>query len=142
MVDVEWARLPERFPTIELDCYVIMPNHLHGILVIHNSLPEDPLQAQKRAPATAMPQDDQGAHTAGETLGEMISTFKSLSTREYIRCARERGWPRFERQVWHRNYYEHIIRNECELGVVREYIVNNPLRWALDRENLARLAGR
>ena len=58
-----------------------------------------------------------------------------MTTNEYIRGVKQFGWPRFNRQLWQRNYYEHIVRNDDELNRIREYIMNNPLKWELDREN-------
>ncbi len=60
-----------------------------------------------------------------------------MTTNEYIRGVKELGWPRFPNRLWQRNYYEHIIRDEGELSRVRRYIAENPLKWALDRENPA-----
>lgn len=97
-----WESLPDRFPGVELDAFVLMSNHLHGILV----LLEGPCPP----------------------LGTIVRTFKGASTR-LIRVA---GYPRF---AWQRNYYEHVIRGEKELNRIREYILTNPLRWELDREN-------
>ncbi len=58
-----------------------------------------------------------------------------MTTNEYIRGVKQSGWPPFRGRLWQRNYYEHIIRNDDELRRIREYITNNPLQWALDREN-------
>ena len=58
-----------------------------------------------------------------------------MTTNEYIRGVKQLGWPRFDGRLWQRNYYEHIIRGDDELNLVREYIVNNPLQWESDREN-------
>jgi REP element-mobilizing transposase RayT len=69
------------------------------------------------------------------TLGDIIGAFKSITTHEYIRGVHESGWPPFDKRIWKRNYFEHIIRNERELDRIREYIVNNPLKWILDTEH-------
>jgi len=58
-----------------------------------------------------------------------------MTTNEYIRGVKQNGWPRFNGKLWQRNYYEHIVRNENELNRIRQYIMDNPLKWALDREN-------
>ena len=70
-----------------------------------------------------------------KALGDMIGAFKSITTDEYISGVSEFDWPRFNKRFWQRNYHEHIIRNEEELNRIREYILTNPLRWTLDREN-------
>ena len=69
------------------------------------------------------------------TLGDVVRVFKSVTTVEYGRGVRGLGWERFEKRLWQRNYYERVIRNGSEMRAVREYIVNNPRNWELDREN-------
>lgn len=72
---------------------------------------------------------------AAPTLGDVMDWFKTMTTNEYIRGVKTLGWPPFDRRVWQRNYYEHIVRSEAELDRIRVYIANNPLKWALDMEN-------
>jgi REP element-mobilizing transposase RayT len=123
MVLAEWNRLPERFPQVVVDAFVVMPNHVHGILVI-----TDP------APTV-------GATTrVAPTVGNIIGAFKSRVTVEYIRGVKTPGWPPFRGRLWQRNYYEHIIRNERALNAIRQYIMENPRRWHRDREKEARSA--
>lgn len=68
-------------------------------------------------------------------LGQIIGAFKSITTREYIRGVDEKGWARFDKRLWQRNYYERIIRNEREMDAIWRYIENNPATWAMDDEN-------
>jgi len=68
-------------------------------------------------------------------LGDIVGALKSITTHEYVVGVREKGWVPFDRRLWQRNYYERVIRNEREWSAIREYIVNNPLNWALDQEN-------
>jgi len=105
-----------------LDQFVIMPNHFHGIVSIVG------------ADLCVCPEDRKGEHT-GSPLHKMIQWFKTMSTNEYIHGVKQLGWIPFDRKFWQRNYYERIIRNERELRRIREYIQNNQLKWALDREN-------
>jgi putative transposase len=112
-----WGELPLRFPDIDLDTFVIMPNHIHGIIVLAD-----------RAIVATPP-----------TIGKVVGTFKSLFTLEYIRGVKSSRWPAFDGRVWQRNYYEHVIRDEVDLNRVRRYIDENPLRWELDDENPQRL---
>jgi REP element-mobilizing transposase RayT len=58
-----------------------------------------------------------------------------MTTNEYIRGVKQHAWQSFTRRLWQRNYYEHVIRSEAALNAIRQYIHNNPLRWALDKEN-------
>jgi REP element-mobilizing transposase RayT len=112
MVQSFWQMLAERYPTCELDVYVIMPNHLHGILFINN------------------PPDDEVARIP---VTRMMQWFKTVTTNSYIRGVKEQDWPRFPGHLWHRSFYDHIIRHDGSLARIREYIINNPLKWALDK---------
>jgi len=58
-----------------------------------------------------------------------------MTTNEYIRGVKQSGWRPFSGKLWQRNYYERIIRNDVHLGIVRNYIINNPMNWKNDREN-------
>jgi putative transposase len=60
-----------------------------------------------------------------------------MTTNEYMRGVKALGWQPFRGELWQRNYYEHIVRNDESLNRIREYIVNNPIRWDVDRENPA-----
>jgi len=115
----EWVRLPERFQSIELDEFVIMPNHLHGIILVGAGLAPPDRGAANRGAASSAP-----------TLGDILRAFKSISAIAVNRLLGRSG-----RSLWQRNYYEHIVRSENELACIREYIANNPAQWALDREN-------
>ncbi len=63
-----------------------------------------------------------------------------MTTNEYIRGVKQSGWPPFNGRLWQRNYYEHIIRNDESLNRIRQYIADNPRRWAFDRENPAAIS--
>ncbi|MGB9853103.1 MAG: transposase, partial [Candidatus Kapaibacteriota bacterium] len=73
----------------------------------------------------------------GSPLHKIVQWFKTMTTNEYIRNVKNNGWEPFDKKLWQRNYYEHIIRNEKELNKIREYIINNPLNWTSD-ENYCR----
>jgi REP-associated tyrosine transposase len=77
--------------------------------------------------------DTRPAPTTG--LGDIVGAFKSITTHKYIRGVKQHGWTPFPGKLWQRNYYEHIVRNENEMVRIREYIRNNPVQWATDREN-------
>jgi REP element-mobilizing transposase RayT len=124
IVAEEWIRAPQIRPYVELDEWVIMPNHMHGIIVIMEG---GMVGATRRvAPTTT----DRPTGPKSGSLGAIIGQFKSVTTK---RVNALRGTPRVP--VWQRNYYEHIIRNEDDLARVREYIANNPLQWGIDRNN-------
>jgi REP element-mobilizing transposase RayT len=113
MVAACWFGLLERFPNIDLDVFTLMPNHVHGIMVIV----ETSLSA-KNNPVL---------------LGNIVGAFKSISTNEYIDAVHEQGWDSFYKRLWQRDFYERIIRNERELEAIRNYIINNPVNWNGDK---------
>lgn len=122
MVVSEWEALVERFPHVDLDAFVAMPNHIHGILLLKDfELSADQIKAR--------------ADRSFPGMGDIVGAFKSRTTVLYARGVRDNGWPAFHGRLWQRNYFEHIIRDEVSLQKLREYIVNNPLRWELDSEN-------
>jgi REP element-mobilizing transposase RayT len=130
MIEKWWAKIVKKFPSVETDEYVVMPNHFHGIVVI--------VGADPRVRPDADVNTGEGAHM-GAPLQRIIQWFKTMSTNEYIQRIKQNGWQPLSGKLWQRNYYEHIIRNERELDEIREYIVNNPLQWALDNENPERI---
>ena len=81
------------------------------------------------------------APTSGEatrpTLGQIVGAYKSITTVVYIRCVKNQDWPTFRKRLWQRNYYEHVIRDDSFLNEIRQYILDNPAKWELDRENPA-----
>ena len=120
-----WDSLSERYPAVSADAFVVMPNHIHGVIII--STPDDTnVGVQFIAPDPK----NQGVINHAPTLGECVRVFKAVSTR-FIHQA---GLNAFG---WQRNYYEHIVRDDAELGRIRKYILENPFRWALDEENPA-----
>jgi REP element-mobilizing transposase RayT len=117
IVEQWWLKSRNKFSEISLDSYIIMPNHIHGIIMImdDNSLGaihELPLLRQQML------------------IPKTVGYFK-MNSAKYINKLREITGI----SLWQRNYYERIIRNENELSRIREYIQNNPLKWDLDREN-------
>jgi putative transposase len=124
VVEQEWRGLLDRFPTIQLDEFVIMPNHVHFIIWLNP--PDVPVGAQFNcAPAIGQ---SFTVDPERPTLGQVVRTFKAVVTRR-IRQTEGEGF------AWQRNYYERIVRNERELNAVRQYIRDNLFRWANDREN-------
>ena len=120
MVQTWWDKLPEKFPTVETDEFVIMPNHIHGIIV---TMEPEPGQTSGQTRGSA------------PTLGRIVQWFKTMTTNAYIRGVKQNGWEPFPGKFWQRNYYERIIRNERELNAIRQYIHDNPIQWENDNEN-------
>lgn len=143
MVQSVWLEVPTRFSNVELDEFVVMPNHFHGILIIND------VGAQSGQPQSGQPQglplhdepvgaglvlvQDVPAPNTPARLGDIVGAFKSMTTHQYIQSVKNDGWPPFDRRLWQRNYWEHIIRTETALHQIREYVQNNPARWAEDQ---------
>ena len=126
-----WESLSLRFSGIEIDAFVVMPNHIHGIINVGAQLQDPRAVKPHEARATT-----RVALTEGRAiLGRVIGAYKSLTTVEYTRGIKTYGWPPFERRLWQRNYYEHVVRDDESFRRVRQYIVDNPAQWIFDREN-------
>jgi len=115
----EWQATARVRPGVRLDEWVVMPNHLHGILVLD---PEPLVQAPRRAEAA--PQ----ARLQPNSIGSIVGQFKAACTRRI----REAGHAGFE---WQPRFYDRVIRNDRELDRIRAYIRDNPLRWDLEKNN-------
>ena len=124
-----WEQTPEKphAAHVVLDEWVVMPNHVHGLLFFREQRPDtrdtplpDPAGGLQNAPAGS--------------LGVVVGQFKSDVTRQINRVRRSPGRP-----VWQRGFYERIVRNDRELNAIRKYIRENPVRWAEDRDNLDEL---
>ena len=116
-----WDDMPARFPSVRLDAFIVMPNHVHGIIIVG---------AQFIAPSDGFDGTNQGVMNYAPTLGDMVRAYKAASTR----LIRQAGTPAF---AWQRTYYEHVVRDEESLSRLRQYILDNPARWAFDHENPA-----
>ena len=151
MVRTVWDELPVFYPGVDIDEFVVMPNHIHGIIVLVGAAPVAALarwppgfrtgtvgfrpgSGQARGPApTVMASGD-----TAMSLGDVVHRFKTMTTKRYADGVKQLGWTTFRGRLWQRNYYEHIIRDEPALDRIRRYIDENPLRWAFDAENLHR----
>ncbi len=99
-----WVGLPSHYPHVELGAFCIMPNHVHGIVIIRD------VEEGKRQPLT-----------------EVIRGFKSFSARWINQLRKTTGQP-----VWQRSFYEHVIRNEADYQAIHNYILANPMNWNQD----------
>jgi len=123
MIQTAWDDLPVRFHHIELDEFIVMPNHIHGIVIF----------ARRRGEPCVRPSIVRPRGTLPDTVGRMVQAFKSITTHDYSIGVKQFGWPPFPGKLWQRNYWERIIRNESELNRIHEYIRNNPAQWELDK---------
>jgi len=160
MIESAWRGIPERFVNATLDQYIIMPNHVHGIILLNGQRMDVAGREHggaRGAKEYRAGERDAGEGTAGEgtagerdagehkvrpygtaagTLGRIIQAFKSITTDEYIRRVKEDSWPLFEVvRLWHRSFHEHIIRDEIDLANHQQYIRDNPPNWERDKHN-------
>lgn len=130
-----WQDIPEHFPHVTLDEFVIMPNHVHGIIFIAHSVGAYNHTPQKldrpirrRANIYSPLPDNPPLRSPSKTVGSIVRGFK-IGVGEWFRKNTDMS------AIWQRNYYEHIIRNEIELNQTRRYICDNSATWMLDDEN-------
>jgi REP element-mobilizing transposase RayT len=124
LAQTAWLDTPRHFPNVDVDTLMVMPNHLHAILILHHMV-----GAKHASP---LPVGGKAKGTSRGSLPAVVQAFKSAAAR---RINADRGTP--GAAVWQRGYFEHIIRTPDDLDRLRRYIESNPLRWALDRENPA-----
>ncbi len=129
----EWLRTPQIRTNVELDEFIVMPNHFHAILwiiadddvgatrwVAHERRPMTQTRATHRVAPTA-------AGPSSGSVGAIIGQFKSAATKRINTMRDNPGCP-----IWQRNYYEHVIRGERDLHAIRQYVADNPMKWELD----------
>jgi len=120
----EWVRSERIRREIKLDEFVVMPNHIHGIIFFNDvgATGRSPLQLSKQHGPMK------------RSLGSLVAGYKSATIRRSIQigCG-------ITTSIWQRNYYEHVIRNETDLEEIREYIKNNPIKWLEDKNHPANI---
>jgi putative transposase len=112
MLMTGWDELLNKYPMLALDAFVVMPNHVHGVLLLH-------------------------ASPSAPSLSQIVQWFKTMMTNAYLRGVKEEGWQPYVGKLWQRSFYDHIIRNKQSLATIRKYIVNNPITWDEDQNNPA-----
>lgn len=118
-----WQDIPQHFPTIEIDLFVVMPNHVHGLVVINeNSVPS----VGTRYISSSSPKLRANG-VKPQSLGAIVGSYKAAVTRQIRHILTETS-----SHIWQGRYHDHIIRNEQGLNQLREYILNNPARWSED----------
>lgn len=114
-----WSQVPAHFPNVSIDTFIVMPNHVHAIVVIH-----DPDRCTGRGEVTSP--------LRRPTLGQIVAYYKYQTTKQLNRIRDTPSTP-----FWQRNYYERIVRNDRELTAIRVYIAQNPRKWESDRDHPA-----
>ena len=153
MVQGVWDELPLNYSSIETDAFIIMPNHIHGIIIIQppntGSPPPHGRAGPRACPGGEAPSSNAGpsspaaesphrgqpqgvAPTKTMALPDVVHRFKTLTTKRYTDGVKHHGWKPFPGRLWQRNYWEHVVRNERELHRIREYISNNLAKWESD----------
>ncbi|MGB5289071.1 MAG: transposase [Ignavibacteriaceae bacterium] len=118
IVEEEWLKTEKLRKDVELDYYVIMPNHFHGIPIINS---------RDKARLVPTAEKREFGRPVANSLSTIVGSFKSAVTRRINEFRNSSG-----KLVWQKNYFEHIIRNENDLNNIRKYIELNPLKWELD----------
>lgn len=132
MVRTIWDQIPAHYCGVEIDQFVVMPNHIHGIVAIVGAGPRacpDPSPDPSTCPVEGQPQ---GVAPTEFSLPDVVHRFKTMTTKQYTDGVKQNGWQTFPAKLWQRNYYEHIIRNEEAYLKIAEYIQTNPQRWEED----------
>jgi len=131
----EWVKLSERFSNFELDVFQIMPNHMHGIILLNDisvgagvNPAQNDLYTQNDGKT-----NDNNRTTArvAPTVSNIVGAYKSLVANGCLDIFKSQN--ETMGKLWQRNYYEHIIRNEKSYQTITEYIINNPAKWVDDK---------
>jgi REP element-mobilizing transposase RayT len=116
MIESWWHSIPRRFPCVVLDAMIVMPNHVHGVVIL-----------------TAQPESPDGA--APPTLSDVMHWFKTRTTIDYGLGVKTLGWTPYHRNLWQPKFHDHIVRSEHALDRICSYIEANPSQWPHDDEN-------
>ena len=130
-----WMDLPNHYPNLRLDAFIIMPDHIHAIFVIENDNAITTVETGLK-PVSAIPSSQEtglkpvSTNAKRHGLFEFVRAFKTFSSRRINELRKTPGTP-----VWQIRFYDHIIRDPDSLTKIQEYILNNPINWAIDTEN-------
>ena len=152
MIQSVWGNIACKLSHAEMDQFIIMPNHIHGIIKLHSD--EISCRGEPCVRPFARTHNIVGEHTHNivgkhthnivgkhkvrpygtkpNSIGRIIQAFKSITTHQYVLGVAQLGWTPFIQKCWQRNYWERIIRNDIELQAVRQYIKSNPAKWPND----------
>lgn len=122
-----WLKTESIRDNLKIDAFVIMPNHVHGIIQIVRTNSNSP---QRNTPHQETPQPKTLFKSPSKTIGAIIRGYKATVTKQIHNSSGQYGTP-----VWQRNYYEHIIRNDNDYQHIYDYIIDNPAKWQDDKFN-------
>jgi REP element-mobilizing transposase RayT len=140
MIHKLWYQIMDDFSNVYLHEFVIMPNHIHGIIEITNNPvgadsisalePMDTYKSIDDIESKIMITESQRADMeSAPTLGKIVQSFKRHTTIQYIQMVKTGNLPRFNKRIWQRNYYEHVVRDDVDFERIATYIINNPATW-------------
>lgn len=131
IVQQTWDAVPGHFSNVALDQFIIMPNHVHGIILLND---DDRVGATHASPVIVAHDHGRATHASPlppgpkpQSIGAIVGSFKSAATKRINLLRNSPAQP-----VWQRNFYEHVIRNDRDLAAIRDYIAGNPWNWADD----------
>jgi len=125
MVQQIWNEIPKYYSGIETGEFIVMPDHIHGIIKINKNNPN----------AECVGATPRGCPSSAVSLPYLMNCFKTMTTTKYIDGVKTFKWKPFHKKLWQRNYYERIIRNEAEYARIAKYIRNNPISWGKEHLN-------
>lgn len=141
MIEKYWLEMENEFENVKLHNFVVMPNHLHGIVEILECIkcrgrscvcPDNISEQNNRVNTRFTPTGWKFVYSKN-SISWIIQYFKSKTTNSYIKNVNKNKRKPFNRKLWQRNYYDHIIRNEESYHKIVNYIVNNPVKWKEDK---------
>lgn len=135
-----WGEIPQFYNGIDIDHFQIMPNHMHGIIIMVGAGPCARPDNEKINYCNIQSNDYHKGQPQGVaptlSLSDIVHRFKTMTTKQYCDGVKSRNWPSFDVRLWQRNYYEHLIRDKSDFNRIRKYIIDNPLNWGNDEENI------
>ena len=129
MIDKWITETTNKFNNVEIPSFIVMPNHVHVIFTVGADLRVCP----SPVPLECIRRDNNQGEHIGSPLQWVVQWFKTMTTNDYIRGVKTMDWKPFDKKLWQRNYYEHIIQNEQSYMKISEYIQNNPKKWTDDK---------
>ena len=130
MVEECWRQIVNKYPTVRLDTFVVMPNHLHALIWLTDPLITNP-DTEEIADTAMSP--DVADTPVRPSLSDVMQWFKSWTTAQYRFGVVNHNWTPFPGRLWQTSFYDHIVRHNDALNLIRQYIEQNPSRWQQDR---------
>ncbi len=154
MIQFWWSEIPTHFKEIALDRYVIMPDHIHGIIIVGADRRVRPIQMRHTYDVPSIhtgyiPNDEKynditincgdatntgRTHRSAPTVSGIMQWFKTMTTNKYIHHVKTDNWKPFRKRLRQRSFHDHIIRNDRSLNAIRKYIAENPVNGEQDKQ--------